>query len=188
MERKVYGLEVFRAGVSPKLVLSIGRFEVSKMRNLNVPGWDELRLLHQQTPPNERHFFLTLDSSGFHIDKARLPQWDTYGEAIAFRDLMEKEKPRRVIVLSTDVHLRRIALAHATLCRDVLYELFYCPVPARLAPFSRDNSWDRAESRRFVIYEMLKLASYRACVRRSCALIETVVCSGNIRGSVCIGC
>ena len=62
--------------------------------------------------------------SGFHIDKARLPQWDTYGEAIAFRDLMEKEKPRRVIVVSTDVHLRRIALAQATLCRDVPYECF----------------------------------------------------------------
>ena len=36
MERKVYGLELFRAGVSPKLVLSIGRFEVSIMRNLNL--------------------------------------------------------------------------------------------------------------------------------------------------------
>src|SRR5919109_622555 len=60
MERKIYGLELYRAGISPKLVLSVGRFEVSKMRGLNVEGWDELRLLHQRTPPRERHFFLKL--------------------------------------------------------------------------------------------------------------------------------
>ena len=34
MERKIYGLELYRAGIAPKLVLSIGRYEVSKMRSL----------------------------------------------------------------------------------------------------------------------------------------------------------
>src|ERR1035438_7158796 len=32
MERKHYGLELYRAGVAPQLVLSVGRFEVSKVR------------------------------------------------------------------------------------------------------------------------------------------------------------
>ena len=36
MERKQYGLDLFRAGVSPKLLLSVGRFEVRKMRRLAV--------------------------------------------------------------------------------------------------------------------------------------------------------
>src|SRR5690348_8660612 len=85
MERKIYGLELYRAGISPKLVLSVGRFEVSKMRGLNLEGWDELRLLHQGTPPDERHFFLTLDASGFQAAKAMLPQWSTYGECLALR-------------------------------------------------------------------------------------------------------
>src|SRR6266850_957012 len=58
MERKQYGLELFRGGVSPKLVLSIGRFEVSKMRNFDLEGIDELVALREQTPPDERHFFM----------------------------------------------------------------------------------------------------------------------------------
>ena len=66
-------------------MLSIGRYEVSKTRSLNVEGWDELRLLHQRTAPAERHFFLNLDVSGFHAAKAMLPQWNTYGEGLAAR-------------------------------------------------------------------------------------------------------
>ena len=161
MERKIYGLELYRAGMSPKLVLSIGRFEVSKMRSLNVEGWDELRLLHQRTPPNERHFFLKLDASGFQAAKAMLPQWNTYGEVLAFRDLIQKEKPRRVMVVSTDVHLRRVALTMGRVCRGMPIEFFYCPVPPRLTPFSKDDWWFRPFARRFVLNEMIKLAGYR---------------------------
>ena len=58
MERKQYGLELFRAGVSPKLVLSIGRGEVSKMCNLDLEGIDDLMIMRGQTSPDERHFFM----------------------------------------------------------------------------------------------------------------------------------
>src|ERR1035441_3224688 len=34
MERKQYGLELYRAGIAPRLILSVGRFEVSKMSRL----------------------------------------------------------------------------------------------------------------------------------------------------------
>ena len=54
MERKQYGLELYRSGVSPKLVLSVGRFEVSKMTKLALECVDELIALRDQTPPDER--------------------------------------------------------------------------------------------------------------------------------------
>jgi len=161
MERKHYGLQLFRDGVSPELVLSVGRFEVSKMRNMDLGGLDKLVRLRERTPLNERHFFVKVDSSGVRIEKARLPQWNTYGEAWALRHFLEIEKARRVIVVSTDVHLRRVALTLAKVCRGMPVEFLYCPVPRHLVSFSKEGWWVRPDARRFVIHEMIKLAGYR---------------------------
>ncbi|HYR83111.1 MAG TPA: ElyC/SanA/YdcF family protein [Terriglobia bacterium] len=161
MERKQYGLELFRAGVSPKLVLSIGRFEVSKMGDLDLKGIEELTLLRGQTPPDKRHFFMTLDSSGVRIEKAGLPVWNTYGEALALQQILEKEKARRVIVISNDIHLRRVALAIGKVFRRETVEIRYCPVPPLLMPYRKERWWTRPDNRRSVFVEMTKLAGYR---------------------------
>src|SRR5262245_882793 len=42
MERKQYGLHLLRAGLTPRLILSVGRFEVSKMKCLELSRFDEL--------------------------------------------------------------------------------------------------------------------------------------------------
>jgi hypothetical protein len=161
MERKQYGLELYRSGVSPKLVLSVGRFEVSRFAKLDVECVDELIALRDQTPPDERHFFVKLDTSGVRIEKAALPRWNTYGEAVGLQRLLEKESVRRVIIISTDVHLRRVALAIAKVFRGVPVQFLYCPVPYRLTRFSKEDWWSRPKDRRFVVKEMTKLAGYR---------------------------
>src|SRR5262249_27595087 len=99
MGRKQYGLVMFKAGWGTKLVLSVGRFEVSKMAKLDLSGLRELITLRDQTPPHERHFFLTVDGSGVRIEKIGLPRWSTYGEALALRSFVESEKLRRVIII-----------------------------------------------------------------------------------------
>jgi len=161
MERKQYGLELFHRGVSPKLLLSIGRFEVRKMRNITMEGFDELIQWRERTPLEERHFFFTIDASGVRVEKAKLPQWNTYGEALAFRQFLESEKPRCVIVISTDVHLRRVALTINKLCRGLGTEFFYCPVPSHLAQFTKEDWWAFPQSRFYVFSEMVKLVGYR---------------------------
>ena len=152
MERKPYGLELFRAGVAPRLVLSVGRFEVSKMGTLDLDGMDALVQLRDSTRPEERHFFLTLDSAGTHIEKAHSPRWSTYGEALALRQYLESRPARKVIVISTDVHLRRVALAFTHAFRKAPVEFRYCPVPPRFE-LVRKSRW-------FAIKEALKLAGY----------------------------
>ena len=160
MQRKQYGLELFRAGVSPKLVLSIGRFEVSKMCNLDFEGTEELMTLRGRTPPDERHFFATVDGSGISTEKARIPIWNTYGEALALRHLLEREKARRVIVVSSDIHLRRVALTVGKVFRSETVEFLYCPIPSRLMSRRQENWWIRGDDRRSVLLEMIKLAGY----------------------------
>lgn len=162
MERKQYGLDLYRAGIAPRLVLSIARFEVSKMRKLSLEGLDDLILLREKTPPDERHFFLKLSDSGSTVEKVRLVKWNTYGEALGLRKLVEEEKPRKLMVVSTDVHLRRVRLTCREIFRGVAVELLYCAVPSRLACFTKHRWWGRRDDRKFVVKEWMKLLAYRA--------------------------
>ena len=91
MERKQYGLELYRAGIAQRLVLSVGRFEVSKMSRLELDGFRELVALRERTQPDERHFFTRVDLSGIHIERAKLQRWSTYGEALGLRQFLEAE-------------------------------------------------------------------------------------------------
>ena len=161
MERKLYGLELYRAGVSPRLVLSVGRFEVSKMSRLGLEGADELIALREKTQPEERNFLVKMDSSGRRIERARLARCSTYGEALALRRLLETESTRTVMVISTDVHLRRVAMTFASVFHDATVDFRYCPVPSRYGFLAKDGWWIRPDDRRFVVKELLKLVGYK---------------------------
>ena len=160
-ERKQYGLELYRTGIAPRLVLSIGRFEVSRMHTLGLEGIGELVAVRDQTPPDERHFFVTVDSTGIRIEKARLRTWNTYGEVLGLRHWLEKERRLRVMVVSTDVHLRRVAFTAGRVFRGTEPEFCYAAVPPRLAHVKKEVWWTRPTDRRFVMKEMVKLAGYR---------------------------
>jgi hypothetical protein len=92
MERTRYGLELYRAGIATRLVLSVGRFEVSRMSGLEWEGFDELVALRARTQPDERHFFVEVDSARVHSERAKLQRWNTYGEVLGLRQLVEGGK------------------------------------------------------------------------------------------------
>src|SRR5258708_1508223 len=56
-ERKPYGLRLFREGLAPRLILSVGRFEVRQIASLGLEDMG-LRQLAQRIPADQRHFFL----------------------------------------------------------------------------------------------------------------------------------
>jgi len=160
MERKQYGLELFRAGWAPRLILSVDRFEVRKMRLLEIESSEALVSLRDQTAPEERSFFVHVDHSGVRAEKVTLRRWSTYGEALRLRELLEKENLHHVLVVSTAVHLRRVALAfrHAFAGLDVHFQ--YCPVPERLDSLQENKWWTHRQTRRMVISEAVKLVAY----------------------------
>jgi DUF218 domain-containing protein len=160
MERKQYGLELYRAGTAPRLVLSVGRFEVSKMSRLEWEGFDGLVALRERTQPEDRHFFVEVNFSGTHIAKAKLQRWNTYGEALGLRQLLEGTNVGKVMIVSTEVHLRRVAFALNKVFHGVPVKFLYCPVPSRLEVLRTDRWWSRAYDRRFVSKEVVKLVGY----------------------------
>jgi hypothetical protein len=82
----------------------------------------------------------------------KLRRWSTYGEALALRTFLNEDVDRRVMIISTDVHLRRVALTFAKVFRDTPFQFSYCAVPPTFSP---------RHSRRFVFSELVKLIGYR---------------------------
>lgn len=162
MERKQYGLELYRAGIAPRLVLSVGRFEVSKMSRLDLEGVDELVALRERTPPDQRHFFVEVNSSGIHIERPKLQRWNTYGEALGVQQLLEGANARKVMIISTEIHLRRIAFTVRKVFRGVPVNFVYCAVPPRLEVLREERWWSRSYDRWYVVKEIAKLAGYVA--------------------------
>jgi hypothetical protein len=163
MERKDYGLVLYRAGLSPRLVLGVGRFEVSKMYRvaLDHAVVEELIALRDKTPADQRHFFVKLEAFGVSIEK-RLPRrWSTYGEILDLRDWLKATNVRRVMVISTDIHLSRVAVTFDKVFRGCPIEFCYCPVPASDSSLVKREWWSRPGDRRYVISETVKLAAYR---------------------------
>lgn len=161
MERKQYGLELYRASIAPRLLLSVGRFEVSRMRTLDFGSVDELIALRDRLAPDERHFFCDITQSGVRIERAKLSRWNTYGEALALKKLVERNMPRTLIVISTDIHLRRVAVTFNHVFRDLPIEVRYCPVPTCSSSLSKAAWWARPTDRRYVLTELAKLQAYR---------------------------
>jgi uncharacterized SAM-binding protein YcdF (DUF218 family) len=77
------------------------------------------------------------------------------------RQWLEAKNVRKVLVISTDVHLRRVALTGTKVFRGAPVEFRYCPVPPRFGSPRKEGWWTRPEDRRFVLNEMMKLAGYR---------------------------
>jgi len=161
MDRKLYGLELYRAGVAPRLLLSVGRFEVSKMAKIGLEGLDELIAQRNQLPPDKRHFFCQVNGSGIQIEQAALPRWNTYGEILGLREYLEGHMPRNVIVISSDVHLRRVALIVEKVFRGTPLKVRYCPVT------TQDGA--------YVLNETTKLAAYRIILSLPEGLIRRIM-------------
>jgi hypothetical protein len=159
--RKHYGLELFRTGMAPRLVLSTERFEVSKMSGFGLARFDELIALRDRTPADQRFFYWKMDASGESIEKRKIPRWNTYGEILGLRQFLQEEKAQKVMMVSSALHLRRVALTVAKVFRNAPVEFLYCPVPPNLDGLSADGWWTRPGERRYVVQETMKLTGYR---------------------------
>jgi hypothetical protein len=176
MDRKRYGRELYQAGLAAALLLSVGRFEVSKMRMADFPALDKLISLRDRTAPGERHFFCEITaSSGIRIARPKLRKWNTYAEVLALREFLAHNLPRSLILVSTDLHLRRITAVFETVFREAPVEVRYCPVPPSSSSVRKEEWWTRNEDRTYVFKETIKLAAYRAILTMPEGIIRRVL-------------
>jgi hypothetical protein len=65
------------------------------------------------------------------------------------------------MVVSTDIHMRRLALTFSKVFRNRSLLFFYRPVPPTLSSVQKERWWTRSADRRYVLSEIIKLAGYR---------------------------
>ena len=141
MERKPYGLELYRA-VSPRDYYSASAAsKLVRCGSLDFESAAELIAQRDRTAPGDRHFFCDINAAGTRIESVKLRQWNTYGEILGLREFLKSDMPRSVMAVSTGVHLRRVAATFGRVFRDVPLEARYCPVPSLISSVRKEEWW-----------------------------------------------
>jgi hypothetical protein len=108
--RKRFGLRLFREGVAPRLVLSVGRFEWRRFASLSLPSDGGLVDLVSKTEPKRRHFFVDVRDGGASTERIPRGVLGTLSETRALSRFVEREGIERLVVISHRQHLRRCLL------------------------------------------------------------------------------
>jgi hypothetical protein len=163
-ERKAYGLELFRKGFAPRLILSVARSEVRKMDHLGFLDLN-LRDLTSRLPPSQRHFFIDLSDDVRRVRIAGIKKAGTFTELSALATYLGERPAASLTLISTSIHLRRVRWC----CRKskVLcgVNISYLAVPEQLSSLRCCGWWRRLDHWAYVRSELVKLLAYRFLFR-----------------------
>lgn len=165
-ERKSYGLRLFREGVAPRLILSVGRYEVRQPAYMSLRCAPEVIGLARATPIERRHFFVDLCGDWERVVVAGLRARGTFPELCGFADYIAGSGAiNSIMMVSTGIHLRRVRYCcdRIPFFRDK--QVHYVAVPEELSSFGNDW-WKRRKGWRYVTSEYAKLAGYCFKYRR----------------------
>jgi uncharacterized SAM-binding protein YcdF (DUF218 family) len=160
-ERKRYGLELYKRGLAPVLILSVARFEWRRFPELGLPDNGGLTRLVEETYYRHRHFFVTVGPEGAFARFVPTKFLGTRREALGLAEEVRAKGYRSILVVSTSVHLRRTRLALRRALGELPVHVAYTAVPEGESGIRRDG-WSRsAAGWSYVTGELLKLALYR---------------------------
>jgi hypothetical protein len=164
LERKVYGLEIYYQRFAPRLILSVGRFEVRKMDQL---GFQHLRLreLAARKAPDQRHFFIDLASDSQRVIPAKIRRAGTFDELTALAAYLGPEVSQSLTVISTSIHLRRVRWCCMRISGLHQRTIRYVSVPEERGSFRRAGWWKRRSHWSYLAAEYWKLIAYSLLFR-----------------------
>jgi uncharacterized SAM-binding protein YcdF (DUF218 family) len=150
--RKSYALRLYQNGYSPRLILSVGRFEIRRFALLPFPVRVPLLETAAAIPAPKRHFFVCLEGDRAKIEAVPWERLGTLREIRALgRWLRERPEIKSVLVVTSGVHLRRVRWC----CRALLDQGVVVGVTA--AP---DLAGDTHDPRDSIFKEFVKLLAY----------------------------
>ena len=158
-ERKPYGCQLFQSGLAPRMIFSVGRYEVRQTAEQPV-AIPALLKLRDKTAPPKRHFWVDFSQGNTAVSLAELAKTNTYWELHAFGRYLAPETPQRIAIVSTSIHLRRVRLCCRRLACFKGTTLLFLPVPEDSSSFSRGGWWKHADQLSYLLSEYAKLAGY----------------------------
>ncbi|HET9940539.1 MAG TPA: ElyC/SanA/YdcF family protein [Candidatus Eisenbacteria bacterium] len=159
-ERKAYGLELWKGGTAPALVLSVARFEWRAFPALGLPDDGGLAALVAQTPPRLRHFLVTLNERGAHAEWTPRGRLGTWSEALGTARLARSLGWRSLLLVTTEAHAARARLAFGRALDGSGVAVTLASVPDERSSIRRSGWWKDRWARRVVIGEWIKLPAY----------------------------
>jgi hypothetical protein len=159
IERKPYGLKLFQQQLAPRLIVSVSRHEVRQTaKQLSVP---ELLELRDATPPLQRHFWIDCCDGRQNIVRAEgITRSSTFWELHALARYLGCEVPKRIGIVSTSIHLRRVKLCCRKIPEFAGTDLLFLPVPEDLSSFMKERWWQHLDHWSYVLSEFAKLTAY----------------------------
>lgn len=164
-ERAPYALELWRAGIAPVLVLSVGRYEWRRFPELGLPSDGGLRDLVARTPPSRRHFLVTVEGPGTRAEWMPRGRFGTLSEARGLARIARARGWRCVTAVTTAAHSRRALLALVRALAGSGTRIAAASVPEPRSSTPRDAWWRDRAGRSLVLGEWMKLPLYALLAR-----------------------
>jgi uncharacterized SAM-binding protein YcdF (DUF218 family) len=150
--RKLFAIQLLEQGIAPRVLFSVGRFEIRHFPELGLPPTIDLLQMAQSIPPPQRHFFVLFESQQFTVERIRVRALGTLSEIDALGDwLLARPEISSILVVSSGSHLRRLRMC----CRRLLRRNVNCSFVATPA-----ESGNNGSNRKALMLEYFKIACY----------------------------
>lgn len=147
--RKVFSIQLFEQGFAPRILFSIGRFEIRRFPELGLPQTIDLLGLAQSIPPPQRHFFVLFENKEFTAQRIPVKMLGTLSEIDALADwLNARPQISSLLIVSSAPHLRRLRIC----CGRLLRRNVRCSFVA--------TPDERGSSHTAILVECFKMACY----------------------------
>jgi len=150
--RKLFAIQLLEQGIAPRVLFSVGRFEIRRFPELGLPQTIDLLQMAQSIPPPRRHFFVLFENQQFAVERIRVRTLGTLSEIDALADwLLAHPEISSLLVVSSGSHLRRLRMC----CRRLLRRNANCSFVA-----AREESGNNGLDRKAILLECFKIACY----------------------------
>ena len=157
--RKHFALRLFQQRWAPTLLLSVGRFEIRRFSELELPTSLDLPAVAATTEPRRRHYFVTISSETAEAQRIASGRFGTFREILAFCEWLEEHSSiRSAMVVSSGFHLKRVRMCCQHLVPEGMRLHFVAAPESRYLP---GHWWRDATVRKLVFSEVAKIAVYK---------------------------
>jgi uncharacterized SAM-binding protein YcdF (DUF218 family) len=150
--RKLFAIRLLEQGIAPRVLFSVGRFEIRRFPELGLPQTIDLLQIAQSIPPPQRHFFVLFENQQFTVQRIPVKTLGTLSEIDALADwLLAHPEISSLLVVSSSSHLRRLRMC----CRRLLRRNVRCSFVA-----TPEESGNNGSNHKTILLECFKIACY----------------------------
>jgi uncharacterized SAM-binding protein YcdF (DUF218 family) len=171
MDRKSYGLELFRQGLAPRILFSVGRFEIRRFSKMPLPVPLDLLKFAQDWPPAQRHFFVVFEGDKAQVNHVCPRRFGTLNEISVLEQwLRDHPEIQSLLIVSNSTHLRRVRMC----CRTLLVPQKKLSFVASREGAPLETGVARSASLAHDLFELLKVLVYGCALKLARSLRDPV--------------